>query len=143
MRYLKLTFLLVPLTLLFGCFYKSSLYPSPGRNTIELFGDGRFEIFSGEFENVSYYCLYDRKEDDGQVEGNIINYIEIAPYVYTVGTVGSGSFEEDSNSDSIYYTKVNYETGDIDQGTDLSLFSEEDASIFNDLIDSESPFKKK
>lgn len=137
MKYLKLIFCIVPITLLIGCFYEPSEYPPPGRNTVEIFGDGRFEIFSGVFENQRYYCLYDRKENqEGQIEGNIINYIEICPYIYIIGTCGADSFNVDASvdSESIYYTKVNYETGELIQNIDINFFLETDKKIFDNLF---------
>lgn len=145
MKYFKYAFCLLPLTLLLGCFNMSSSYPPPGRNTIELFGDGRFEIFTGKNEGVRYYCLYDRKDgEEGQVEGNILNYKEINTCVYLIGTTGSDGIDEEENkSKKIYYTKVNYESGEIVQNIDLSLFVEDDIKVFNDLINSKSTFDDK
>ncbi|MCM1226954.1 MAG: hypothetical protein NC320_05930 [Clostridium sp.] len=135
--------------LVFGCAKDNSPYPNGGRDTHEQFGDRRFVILTGinPIDNMTKtYCLYDQKKEfDGQVEGNIINYIEISHYIYTIGTNGTGPFYEEGISDSEkeYYTKVNYETGDIIQDTDLNIFSDEDQKIFEDLSNSESPFKDK
>lgn len=132
-----------------GCSKDNSPYPKGGRDTYEQFGDRRFVILKGINpidETTRTYCLYDQKEDaDGQIEGNIINYIDVSPYIYTIGTNGTGPFyeEEISDSEKTYYTKVNYETGDIIQKTDLSIFSDEDKKVFEDLSNSESPFKDK
>ena len=144
MKNIKLVLFLIPLTLLFGCFYKSGSYPPPGRNTVELFGDGRFEIISSEVDKIRYYCLYDRGDNQqGQVEGNIIKYKEMSQYIYIIGTQGKGKtyYNNEISSEEnveLYYTKVDYENGEIEQSTDLSSFSEQDIKIFNSLSNSES-----
>ena len=91
----------------FGCSEDNSSYPDGGRDTYEQFGDRRFVILIGDSlidDSGKRYCLYDRKENpDGQIEGNILNYKEISPYVYVIGTEGKGQifFDEDfSHNDS-------------------------------------------
>lgn len=140
--------------LVFGCAKDNSPYPDGGRDTHDQFGDRRFVILIGDSsidDKAKRYCLYDRKEDSaGQIEGNILNYKEISPCVYVIGTEGKGQifFDEDfshndSETENNYFTKVNYQTGEIMQNTDLNTFSDEDKKIFEDLSNSKSPFKDK
>lgn len=138
----------------FGCAENNSPYSPPGRKTKDYFGDGRFEIvYYYSEDDIKLYSLCDRKEDvdvmKSTIESNITNYIAKTPYVYVIGKNGMEIEDDSINNDissvsqKIYYTKLNYETGDIIQNTDLNTFSDEDRKIFEDLSNSKSPFKDK
>lgn len=120
------------------CSKDDSPYPNGGRDTHEQFGDRRFVILRMGNLNTSKdsYSLYDRKKAE-QIEGKITNYKEIPPYVYTIGKGGPGEIyyvtQGEKTSDSIYYTRVNYETGEVIQHLDKQLFSEKDIEVFEKL----------
>lgn len=142
MKFRKLFFYLLCILLssyvFLGCDNDNSPYPNGGRDTHEQFGDRRFVILRMGYSNINKetYCLYDRKFDE-QIDGNITNYKEIPPYVYTIGNAGPGerhyTTKEQKSKKSIYYTKVNYETGEVTQYLDKQSFLNEDQEIFNEL----------
>ena len=105
-------------------------YPKGGRDTVAEFGIRRFAILRGGDidENIIEWTLFDR-ELQSDIDGNIDNYIEYSPYVYTIGSKGN--------------TKLNYETGALKQGKELSEFSGEDQNIFNKLQETKNSVVKK
>lgn len=145
---LLLSITLLNIVLGAGCAKKSE-YPPPGRNTVEWLGDGRFEIFSGKSElkgDYRYYCLYDRKVD-WAVESNILVYEIYDEYLYVIGLEGSSGQEEEYDEailtleklpERIIYTKVNYESGELQQSEDILAFEEKDKDIFEELLNSKT-----
>ncbi len=85
-----------------------------GRDTVAEFGETcDYAILSGSGD-----VLFN-SEKQQTIETNVIGYIEINPFVYTIGDRG--------------YTKLNYETGEIIQESSLELFEEKDKKIFAKL----------
>lgn len=134
--------------IIIGCAKKSE-YPPPGRNTVEWLGDGRYEIFSGQspLGDNRRYCLYDRKDDNGAVEGNILVYKIYDEYLYVIGLEGNSGQEEEYDEailtleklpERIIYTKVNYESGELQQSEDILAFEEKDKDIFEELLNSKT-----
>ena len=116
-----------------GCSFnenEGSPYPKGGRDMVAYFGDARFSILRGVDTdlNIVEWTFYDSAFQN-TIDGNIDNYIEYCPYVYTVGTKGN--------------TKLNYETGELKQSEKLTDFSEEDQNIFNKLQETKSSIVKK
>ena len=107
-----------------------SPYPKGGRDTVAEFGIRRFVVLRGidTDTNKAEWGLFDRELQE-DIDISIDNYIEIAPYVYTIGSKG--------------YTKLNYEEGHFQQNIDLSKFSDEDKEIFKGLIDTKYKVIKK
>lgn len=141
MKCVEFIFLLCSLlivSIFLGCAEDNSPYPNGGRDTHEQFGDRRFVILRmGHLDNEKdSYCLYDREKQE-QIDGHITNYKEISPYVYTIGNEGPGEInyitQGEKTSKSIYYTKVNYKTGEVTQYLDKMYFSDEDIKFFNEL----------
>lgn len=92
---------------------------SIGKDTIESFGNGRYQIirFYDENRNINK-TLYDLKENE-TIESNIYTYSErlIDNTVYIVGEDG--------------YCILNYEKEEYIQSNDLSDFSYEQQKIFD------------
>lgn len=98
-----------------GCEEKK--HPS-GRDTIESFGDGRFQIL-GPSDTKS---LYDGEAQDmtkASIEDNVYKYKVKGDLVYVIGQRG--------------YTIVNYRTGEINQYKEINKFTLGDRKIFKDM----------
>lgn len=93
---------------------------SPGRDTYELFGDGTYQILCAPDKT---YVLHDC-DNSNNIEEYIYRYRKISPLVYVVGKNG--------------YTILNYETGIIEQKSDINDFSDKDREIFQ----KETKFKR-
>lgn len=106
--------LLVCLSIIFvavAC--KKTKYPS-GKDTIESFGDGKFQIS----KTPSRFVLINEKTNEF-LESNIYRYKEIKPFVYIIGESG--------------YLILNYETGEIKKHKKVEYFSNEEIKIFNQM----------
>lgn len=123
MKKISLIFIALSFALLFiGCGNNNEVprYSYAGdRDTIESFGvDGQFAIYKFSDENFNKKLdLFDTKNQN-RID-IISNYKEIEPFVYTIGKKG--------------YTKLNYSNGNYIQTNDLSKFSTNDKTIFEDL----------
>ena len=98
---------------------------------VAYFGDARYSIFryAGDSDNyIIHWTLFDQKNEK-DIDIDIDNYADKNPYVYTVGSMGK--------------TKLNYKTGEIKQGEDLSAFSKDDQKIFSELERTKSSVVKK
>ena len=134
-----------------GCASQNSEYPPPGRKTIEIFGDGRYDICSTKspFGDYKKYDLYDRKNNK-HIEGNILIYKQYERYIYVIGLDGQeGQYEEYEKDiltlkkmpEKIVYTKLDYGNGDLQQSEELSDFSDEDKDIFEKLLNEKTMFE--
>ena len=96
-----------------------------GRKTITSFGNKRFTILkdvrvddNGNIQNNNRWFLFDQKENktiDPDIEGYDIH----PPCTYAKGEKG--------------WTKLNYETAEINQSQDIAAFSEEEQEIFKNI----------
>ncbi len=86
----------------------------PGKDTIDIFGDGTFQILSGP----SYNPLLN-SETQENIEFNVYKYKEIKPFVYVIGESG--------------YTILNYETGEYKKYKKVEEIPEKDKKIFLEL----------
>ena len=145
-KLLIICLVLVQVLLVTGCKVDNSKYPA-GRDTHEQFGDGRFAVITINVDDYPY-SLFD-EENKKTIADDILNYKEVKPYVYAASLVGMNPepvYGDDSlfggakvvmdsvdETETIYYTKLNYETGYAQQSTDVTKFSEEDQKIFNEL----------
>lgn len=152
MKILVKIIMVIIIILCVGCASENSEYPTPGRDTKEIFGDGRYDIGSTKspFGNYRKYALYDRKGSGEQIEGNILIYKQYEQYVYVIGLDGrEGQYEEYEKDiltlkkmpEKIVYTKLNYENGDLQQSEELSDFSDEDKDIFEELLKEKTLFE--
>lgn len=114
--------LILSLSLMIGCSNdEDNRYSSnSGKDTVESFGsDGRFGVFY-LLDKLDLYDVKDQKSID-----HVTNFIDIKPYVYSVGEKG--------------YTKLNYEDTKIFQSNKLGDFSDKDQQIFKELEKSKKP----
>lgn len=95
-----------------GC-YNDYKY-KPGKDTIDIFGDGTFQILSGPSPNSLLNV-----ETQENIEFNVYKYKEIKPFVYVIGESG--------------YTVLNYETGGYIKYKKIEEIPEKDKKIFIDL----------
>ncbi len=108
---------------LLGEKYDESKYVTGGRDRkwIADFGIRRFEIFrltKDMQKDIKRWVLYDIQASCA-IEDDVYSYIELNPYVYTIGDEGC--------------TKLNYETAEVIQSKGIFDFSEKDQTIFNEL----------
>jgi hypothetical protein len=95
-----------------GC-YNDYKY-KPGKDTVAIFGDGKFQILSGPTSNsLTNY------EADLNIEYIVYKYKEIKPLVYVIGESG--------------YTILNYKTGQIRRYKKLKEIEDPEQQIFIDL----------
>ena len=87
-------------------------YP-PGRDTKDIFGNGKYQIIRGPAGSRYSLSCYDSLE---YIDRNVYKYREIKPYVYTIGSEG--------------YTVLNYETDEIVQEKELKNLPYEYQNIF-------------
>ncbi len=119
MKKILLCLLSIILILLCGC-KPNNTNSYLGGDTIAVFGNGRYTIFVSynQYETKREWSLYDEEKKE-LIEGDVYNYKEIAPYVYTVGAGG--------------YKKLNYETGECIKSRELEDFTSEDQEILKEL----------
>ena len=103
--------------------YDEIKYVTGGRGIkwIADFGIRRFEIFrltKDMQKNIKRWVLYD-SQGSCAIEEDAYSYIELNPYVYTIGDEG--------------YTKLNYEIAEVTRSKEASEFSKEDQKIFKKL----------
>lgn len=103
---------------------KGEIYQD-GRKTITSFGNKRFTILKSvrfdDNDNIQKderWFLFDQK-DNKTIDSDIEGYDRHHPYVYTKGEKG--------------YTKLNYETSEINQSQNITVFSEEGQKIFKNI----------
>ena len=94
----------------------------PGYETVESFGNKRRFAIEKNLKietNEKIWYLIDRKQSKNNIEYDIKSYERVSSYVYTKGEKG--------------YTKLNYETAEIQQNKNINEFSKEDQEIFKKL----------
>ncbi|HWO75876.1 MAG TPA: hypothetical protein VNM69_08220 [Bacillus sp. (in: firmicutes)] len=113
--------LLLTLTLisLFGCQSKDYKYV-PGKDTIEIFGDGTYQILRVVDENNKEFKVLYNVEKQEEIVKNVLAYKEHNSLLYVVG--------EDGN-----YTVLDYNKNKITQYSNIEMIPEGDRGIFNEL----------
>ncbi len=123
-RLYRIAFPFLFISLLFCSCQNNLKYPT-GKDTIQAFGDGRFNI-----AYVGDEVMLCDSADPGPgaaIERDVKKFTE-SPIVYTIGEKG--------------YTRVNVITGSIKQSKFLEEFDEDDQEIFRQLKQSESRLEK-
>lgn len=110
-NFLIIASLLILLTLSLGC--EKYIY-EPGRDTIEIFGDGTYQIY----KIIDGKTLYDNRRME-DIEPYVSKYIINDPLVYLQGSKG--------------FTILNYEKRVIKQNKNLNKFTPEEIMIFKQL----------
>ncbi len=89
------------------------------KDTIAEFGNARFVILRAYDKNhkQEYWILYDNL--NYAIENKVNNFTKVDSHVYTIGEKG--------------YTKLNYETAELIQSEDISIFSKKDKLIFENF----------
>lgn len=84
------------------------------------------------------------------VEGHLLNYETHDEYIYAIGLQGPygqySAFDRkeltlEEMPETVYYTKVNYNTGDMKQSDDLSTFDEAEQEIFEEMLTKETLYE--
>jgi len=88
---------------------------TPGKDTYESFGNGRFQIISSNSEELYLIDLKDGKT----IESDIRNYYKVDNKVYIIGIDG--------------YCILNYAKEEYKQSKELKDFTEDEQKAFNDL----------
>ena len=100
-----------------------------GRKTIQSFGKNKRFAIERCFKDKNSedtWILHDRGKNK-DIDNDVEDYRWVSPYVYTKGEKG--------------YTKLNYETAEIQQNEDINEFSKEDQKIFERLEKEKSRIK--
>ncbi|SMQ81532.1 hypothetical protein SAMN05444673_4365 [Bacillus sp. OV166] len=99
------------ITIISGCSndYK---YP-PGKDTVEIYGDGTYQILSGETMTLA------NVETQEIPEENVYKYKEVKPMVYLIGESG--------------YTILNYQTGKIIKYKNMDEIPEKQKKVFIEI----------
>ena len=113
MKKLLLISLLSYTLVLSGCANDDYKYPQ-GRDTIEIYGDGRFQIMSGPTTNS-----FNNLEEQDTIEHIVFKYKEIEQYVYVIGESG--------------YTVLNFQTGEMKKYQKMNEIPSEEKEIFIEL----------
>lgn len=119
---------------LFGCrnmlFSDQQLAYNLSKDTFDYFGDGRFQMIVDDYEEGNNtYELVDLHDDNSKSIEFILNYVEIYTFVYTIGARG--------------YTKLNFNTGDYQQSSDIQQYKDVDRNIFQELERTKAKFEKR
>ncbi|MFE4569798.1 hypothetical protein [Paenibacillus chitinolyticus] len=95
-------------------------FPS-GKDTVESFGDGTFQILRGYVDNKQVDSLFNYNMDilEQVVEKNIKNYKVKDRMLYVLGDEG--------------YTRINIQTYEVKKSKSLDDFNHEDAKIFENI----------
>jgi hypothetical protein len=112
--------LLITVTLisLFVCQSKDYKY-EPGKDTVDIFGDGTYQILRIVDENLKEHkSLYNNEKQESIIE-NVLNYKEHKSLLYVVG--------DDK------YTIVNYIANKVKQYDDMKSIPKSDKGIFKEL----------
>ncbi|MEH7305483.1 hypothetical protein [Neobacillus drentensis] len=111
MKKISIAFLLINLFIISGCSndYK---YP-PGKDTVEIYGDGTYQILSGDTYSLS------NVETQENPEENVYKYKEEKPLVYVIGKSG--------------YTLLNYKTGKIKKYKRMDEIPAKQLKVFMEL----------
>jgi len=104
--------IVTPIIIFFGC-SQDYEFP-PGRDTVEIYGDGTFQILSGPTSNGLY-----NNETQEDIEFIVYKYKEIKHWVYVIGESG--------------YTILNYQTGEIKKYKKMDDIPNKQKQIFIDI----------
>lgn len=106
--------------LLVGCSNIPKKYPK-GRDTVESFGDGRFQVLKVGPDKILYLVDESKPQFNGRVvESNVSGYTRKGEFVYVVGKGG--------------YTVLNYKTGELRQYESLDELPDQEQKLFHKIL---------
>lgn len=94
-------------------------YPS-GRDTVESFGDGTFQILRGPDRILSLRDESKPQYNGRVIESNVLSYRRKGEFVYVIGESG--------------YTVLNYETGEVRKHTSLDELPDQEQKVFRKML---------